>query len=64
MRLLKTQIFEKGKTIFPPKKLIRPFFSRIGEYEKAPGTNYRGPQCIMTGIAQVKRSFLQDLRSR
>ena len=43
-RLLKTQIFEKEKTNFPPKKLFRPIFFRIVEYEKAQLTIYRALQ--------------------
>ena len=62
-RLLKTQIFEK-KTVFPPKKLFRPFFSRIIEYEKPQGTNCRGIQGIVTVILQDLRSFFWDLRCR
>ena len=63
-RLLKTQISEKEGTLFPPKKIFRPIFSRIVEYEKAWGTIYRSPQVSMTDIAQVLRSFLQNLRGR
>ena len=55
-KLLKTQIFEK-KTIFPPRKLFRPIFSRIIEYEKPQGTKYRGLQATMTVFLQVTRSF-------
>ena len=58
---MKTQNFEKEKTNFPPKKLMRPNFSRIAVFEKAQGTFYRGPQGNMTVIAQIVRSFLQDL---
>ena len=60
-RLLKTQIFEK-KTVFPPKKLFRPIFSRIIQYEKPQGTKYRGLQAIVTVVLQDTRSFLYHLR--
>ena len=63
-RLLKTQTFEKEKTNFPPKKLFRPNFSRNFVFEKAQGTFYWGPQGNMTVIAQILRSFLQDLCGR
>ena len=55
-RLLKTQIFEK-KAIFPPKKLFRPIFSRIIEYEKPQGKKYGGPQAIMTVILQSYKNI-------
>ena len=55
-RLLNTQIFEKEKTSFPPKKLFRPIFPRIVEYEEAQLTSYRDLQSIVTVIVQVIRS--------
>ena len=63
-RLLKTQNFEKKKTVFPPKKLFRPIFSRFIQYEKPQGTKYRGLQAIVTVILQGLRFFFWDLRCR
>ena len=61
--MLKTQIFEK-KTNFPAKKLFRPYFSRIIEYEKPPRTIQRGPQGFVTVTVQVIRSIRWELRGR
>ena len=47
----------KKKTIFPPKKLFRPIFSRITEYEQPEGTKYRGIQAFVTVILQDLRIF-------
>ena len=51
-------------TIFPPKKLFRPIFSRIIEYIEPRGTKYRGQQAFVAVIVQGIRSFLWDLRCR
>ena len=51
-------------TIFPPKKLFRPIFSRIIEYIGPRGTKYRGQQAFVALIVQDIRSFLWDLRCR
>ena len=61
---MKTQIFEKEKTIFPPEKLFRPIFSHIVKYKKAQGTIYRGLEINVTVFVQGIRSKLQDLRCR
>ena len=55
---MKTQIFEKEKTIFPPEKLFRPIFSHIVKYKKAQGTIYRGLEINVTVFVQGIRSIL------
>ena len=40
------------------------FSCLIIEEDRRQGTIYKGPQCNLTVIAQVIRSFLSDLRGR
>ena len=49
-------------SIFPKKKILWPIFSPIIECEKPQGTNYKGPQAILTLTVEVIRAFLLDLR--
>ena len=44
------------------KKILWPNFSPIIECDKPQGTNYKGPQAILTITVEVIRAFLQNLR--
>ena len=60
---MKTQSFEIQAN-FPVKKRFSPPLSLINEHDECQKIVYRRPQCILTIIVQMIRSFLWDLRGR
>ena len=63
-RLSKIPIFEKKNACFPAKKVFRPIFSRIIDFEKPQRTKYGGLQSFVTVFVQVIRALLWDPRGR
>ena len=62
--LLKTQIFEEKKAIFPVKKRFWPIFHRFINYEKCLKTIFKDRKGLLTVTVEVKRSFPRELRGR
>ena len=55
-RLLKTQIFER-KANLAVEKIMPPVCFRFIEYDKPQGTNYNGPQAILTFTMEPIRAY-------
>ena len=62
--LLEKQCFEKLQPFQRSWKGLWLDFSRFIEHKKWQGTHYKGPQCVLTMIVQMIRTFLWHPRGR